>query len=92
MTMRDKPPGTYLTNGCWIERDVPSDSALYDGAIDVLRCPSLSPDWRYEFTAGTMSDQALLYAMNMYQWGVGKGMEVGRKQLQDELQKLLGAT
>jgi hypothetical protein len=86
----DKSPGTYMQNGCYIERDVPCDSVLYDGKIDVLRCPSISPDWRYEFAAGVMSDRALLCAMNMHQWGMTQGIELGRKQLQEELRKLLG--
>ena len=86
----------YLQGGYYIERGVevpgPYDHTKGEETtfpVDRVTCPALGADWYYEFDPG-ITEQEVLTAMRLYHWGITKGIEIGKKQQQDEIRKALG--
>lgn len=86
---RATPPGDYIAqSGLWVERNVGDDPKTQ---VDIIRCPAFGDDWKYEFwSCNKFTDDQLREAMSIYQFGVAKGMECGRAQMQSEIRKVIG--
>lgn len=83
---RPDPPGKRLYGDVWVERNAASGS----GRIDVIHCPNISPDWRYELEAGVMSDAAISQAMMLYSHGENKGYKRGIEAARRQMRGALG--
>jgi hypothetical protein len=87
----------YVEGGCFVERGVQvpgpydhkNDKMTYY-TVDLLTCPNLGADWQYQLNPGEMSNEAIRTAMSLYSWGITKGIEIGRKQMQEEIRKVFG--
>lgn len=81
------PPGRSIAPGIWVERDAAVDGS---GRVDVIRCPNISADWRYELEAGVMSDAAIIQAMLLYSHGANKGYDQGIEMARSQMRVALG--
>lgn len=81
--------GNYLGGGVFVKRRQPSSLKPHDELMDVVRCPTLGENWLYELEAGTMTDAAILIAMDFYSVGLNQGIQRGRLQKLNDIRIVL---
>lgn len=89
--IRKTPPGTHIGNGIWVERDTNERSDNPRDGTDIVYVPSLGDDWKYElWSCNKHTDDQIKEIIGLYQFGVGKGIDIGRNQYCAEMRKALG--
>jgi hypothetical protein len=93
----DMPPNTYKTPpgddigyGTFVERNVPTVVRFTDERVDIVRVPAFGPDWYYELSPGVLSNEGIIQAIKLYQFGFSKGQTLGDLQARASIREALG--